>query len=121
MFGRKKKKSWEDYYRKKEANKRTLCRDAYEMGKSGICTASLGAICLGSSIGFGFGTYAILDRFIRNDSRLTDSAVTLTILLGVSAVTSGIGARLMYGVVGNEYNLLKEHYNEYRNGKLFKS
>ena len=75
----------------------------------------MGTLCLGSSAGFSFGIYAIFDRFITNDARLSDDAIPLTFLLGVTALASGFGTKLMYDLGKQEYRTLREHYKEYVN------
>ena len=105
----------EEHYKEKETTRWTLCRDVYEIGKSGVLTASLSALCLGSSSAFGVGAYSIFDRLFANGARLTDEAIPLTLFLGVFALASGFGTKLMHDLTEQEYHLLKKHYRDYKN------
>ena len=98
----------------KEATKSTLCKDAYEICESGILTASLGALFLGSSSIFGIGAYLIFDNFFTRGPRLTEEAIPLTLMLGISAAASGFGTKLMYYSTERKCLLLAKHYEEYR-------
>jgi hypothetical protein len=108
----------ESYYKKREVTKKSLCGDVYRIGSCGLSAVGAGAFSVLSSVGFLGSMYVIGERIFREDSpKLQDETLWFAFLLGGTMLASGWGAKELYHLTGRRYNLLKEHYTEYRKNR----